>query len=260
MKYLPVVLVLFVISSCSKPEESFIKIPSEFYISIEEQIVPNGKRQVWLELSSTISQYCQEDSLVYNYDPRGLKVRIELLDTYKSEHCGVRIHPLKSRFLLPDFSSHLDLDISLGSSFLIDCIVLNNKADYSIQLIENKGLILKHEKTHKIPENLIWGYAYQKSFGTSNEVIMNNFKRDIEYDCKTDRLPKGYYSYFSILDNNILVLNENPGIAGKYLKFYYPHTKSNEELTALFNKLASTYVDLIGYQINSGSGLEFKSN
>ncbi len=260
MKYIIALVLPLLIGSCSKPEENFIKIPSEFLINVQEEIISDGSRKIWLELSSIQAQYCQDDSLVYNQHQVLSEFNIEILDTYKANHCISRIFPLKSKILLPDFDSTLTLHIFLGSSSVITCAIQNNPDNYTFELVNGTGLILKHNKTFKIPLNLIWGYAYQKSFGPTSEILMSNFKKDIEYDCRTDRMPKGFYSYFSILDNNVLVLNENPGIAGNYLKFYYTHNKTNASLVEFFNGLAAKYVDLVGYKINSGAGHEFKSN
>lgn len=260
MKYFSFLIILTLLSSCSKPEENFIKIPSEFSINIQEEIQSSGMREVWLELSSLNAQYCQDDSLVYNTSIDSLSVFIEILDSYKANDCSQKNYYLNSRIKLPEFTDSLHIQLSLGSASTIHCTVYSFKNYYTIEINEGKGLIKKYEKTYKIPQNLIWGFAYPKSIGPNGENAMINFKKDIEFDCNNYHLPKGYYTYFSVEDNNVLILSESPGIAGNYLNFYFSHSKTKEELIAFFDLLASEYVDLVGYKVTSGFGIEFKSN
>lgn len=260
MKYFNLIFLLALLSSCSKPEENFIKIPSEFTITIQEEIKPTGLREKWIQLSSLNSFYCLDDSLVYNTSSGLNSISIEILDSYKANDCIQKVYFLKSRIKLPDFTDSLQLQLSLGSASIINCSFYNYKNYYTIQINDGTGLIKKYDKTYKIPENLIWGYAYPKSLGPNGNNALLNFNKDIEIHCNNYHLPKGYYTYFSVLEGNVLQLNENPGIAFTYVNFYYSHNKTELQLIEFFNELASKYIDLVGYKINSGYGLEFKSN
>jgi hypothetical protein len=251
--------VLVVICSCSKPEENFTKIPSEFTAAIDEDINSNGEHLLWLELSSTNSQYCPDDSLVYQSSVINNIVTIELADSYKSNDCIQRNYFLKSRINIPQFTDSLQIDLQLGSSSLIHFTVFNFKNYYTIVINSGNGLREKYEKTYKIPQNILWGYAYPLSIGPTSDITIKNFKKDIENELNIVWLPKGYYTYFSVLDYNVLQLNENPGIAGSILNFYYSHNKSEDELKNYFNELTSKYVGLVGFKINSGSGQEYSS-
>lgn len=260
MKYYTFLFLLLALISCSKPEENFIKIPSEFEVSLEEEITNLSSRVLWLELSSMNNEYCPNDSLVYNVSSNINTLSINITSSYRANDCYQKNNNLKTRIQLPNFTDSLQIELNLSTASLINFTVFNNKNDYNIAINQGTGLTKKHPKTFKIPTNLIWGYAYPKSVGPASEVLMVNFKKDIEFDCDLRHLSKGYYSYFSILENNVLVLNENPGIAGNYLNFYYTHYKSEDQLIQFFDNLGSKYVDLVGYKINSGFGKEFKSN
>lgn len=260
MKYLFIVFTLVLHFTCSKPEETYIKIPSQFTATIQESILVNGDRDLYLELSSMNSDYCPFDSLNYQTSVDSNVLYIAISDSYKSNDCFQRNSYLKSRIKLPVFHDSLNIQIVLGSASVIHSSAYIKKNYYHVEIFEGTGLIKKPgiDRTYQIPSNLIWGYAYPISSG--NEVLMTNFERDIAFECNTGYLPKGYYSYFTILDNNVLKLTENPGIAGYLKNFYFPHSKSDQELIQFFESLAFKYSGLVGYEINSGSGKQFKSN
>jgi hypothetical protein len=260
MNYFKIAFLLLLLASCSKPEENFIKIPSEFNAVVQEEIMPNGERNLWLELSSMNSDYCEEDTLVYNGIQKDGYYSIEIFDSYKATDCLYRNYNLKSRIILPKFTDTLSIRVNLGTASTINCTIHNNKNDLRIEITDGIGLINKYPKTYKIPYNLLWGFAYPKSYGSNSELLMANFQKDIENDCPpTKHLEKGYYSYFTISDYNVLILNENTGITGNSTNFYYIHDKSEIELIEYFSTLASKYVDLVGYKITTGSGKEFNS-
>lgn len=257
MRVLVPLLILNFLISCSKPEENFIKIPSEFSVSIVEQIEANKNRHLYLEIASLTSTYCQDDTLVYNETLDSFSLNIEILDTYKANSCYERKYLLSSFIPLPVFSDSLDVTVSLGSASVIKCRVYIWDKSYQIVILGGTGLNNTYQQTFKIPTNLIWGYAYPKSKEPTSESLMNSFKKEVEFDCLTHRLDPGFYSYFTITDNNLILLKTDPGIAGNYIKFYYFHSKTNDELDLLFSDLAEKYNNLVGYKINLGSGKEY---
>ncbi|HEX5626024.1 MAG TPA: hypothetical protein VFX48_08410 [Saprospiraceae bacterium] len=258
MRLFIVLLGISLLAACTKPEENYIKIPSEFSAVLHEQLqTDNNRRNLYLELSSLDAKYCLYDSLVYNQTLINQNFSIEILDSYHSNNCLQRKHYLKSRILLPEFSDSLNIQIELGAASIIAGTIYKTARSYTLDIRQGTGLTSKHNSTLRIPENLLWGYAYPKSIDPTTETLMNNFRLDIEFDCNNFRLPPGFYSYFSILDDHRLVFEENPGIAGKILVFYYTHTKSEVELDLFFSQLAAQYANLVGYQINSGTGKEF---
>lgn len=257
MRLLVSSLILSFLVSCSKPEENFIKIPSEFSVSIVEQIQPSEIRHLYLEIASLTSTYCQEDTLVYNETLDSFSLNIEILDTYKANSCYERKYALSSLIPLPVFLDSLDILVSLGSASVIKCRVYILDKQYQIVILEGTGLNNTYQQTFKIPNNLIWGYAYPKSKEPTSESLMNSFKKEVEFDCLTHRLDPGFYSYFTITDNNSILFKADPGIAGNYIKLYYFHSKTNAELDLFFSDLADKYFNLVGYKINIGSGKEY---
>ncbi len=261
MKYFIYLFSLIILCSCSKPEENFIKIPSQFSVSVQEEIRSQSPtRGLVLELKSMKASYCAEDSLIHSSSYSGDLLTVSISETYKEYDCIQAAYYLKSRIPIPEFQDSIHIQIQLGASAVVNCTIFNYPTYYSIQINNGTGLVNTYEKTYKIPYNMIWGYVYPKSLNEDGQLLMNSFLRDIEFDCSAGRLQQGYYSYFSIVDKDVLVLNENLSIAGIYQNFYHPHEKSEEDLIKLFNSLASKYVNLVGYKINTGSGLEFKSN
>lgn len=104
MRFLILVTALLIFSACTKLEENFIIIPSEFTIAVYESIKIDGTRDLQLELSSLIANYCQEDSLIYktNYDSSFYSIQI--LDSYKANNCSQKNYFLKSNIAIPYFT------------------------------------------------------------------------------------------------------------------------------------------------------------
>ncbi len=250
---------LCLLFGCSKPEENNINIPSEFSVSIVEQIPSLSTRQSFLEIASLTNSYCQEDTLIYNERKDSLHYQIDILNTYKANNCQDRKYFLRSLIALPDIVDSLDINVSLGSASLIKLRVYNDEKIFRIIILEGTGLKNKYSQTYKIPTNLIWGYAYPKSKEPTSETLMNSFRKDVEFDCQTHRLIPGFYSYFTITDSNILIYKDDPSIVGNYIIFYYFHSKSSHELDVFFNDLAEKYINLVGYQIYSGDGKQYKA-
>jgi len=257
MRILIPFLFVGILISCSKPEENFIKIPSEFSVSVVEQIQNTSSRNLYLELASLTSSYCQDDTLVYNIVQDSLEFRVEILDTYKANSCSERKFLLRSLIPLPDFADSLEVLVSLGSASSIRCRVYILEKQYQLVILQGTGLNNKYQQTFKIPKNLIWGFAYPKSKEPTSESLMNSFKKEVEFDCLTHRLDPGFYSYFTITDNNAMIFKADPGIAGTLIKFYYFHSKTDGELDVFFNDLAVKYINLVGYRIYTGSGKEY---
>ncbi|MBK8449871.1 MAG: hypothetical protein IPL42_07530 [Saprospiraceae bacterium] len=259
MRYLKFIVFLFILGACSKPEENFIKIPSEFTVALQEQIQIDGNRILNLEFASLVNNYCPEDTMIYNSRVDSSQFRIQILDSYKANLCIHRKNYLKSIIPLPDIKDSLDVIISLGNASTINMRVYIHPKSYRLELIHGTGLTKKFDETKRLPKNIIWGYAYPKSTDPTSETLLNNFRKDIEFDCSTNRLEPGYYSYLTVQNNYSIILSDNPGIVGNSFNFYYFHYKSDVELVDFFTKISSTYSNLIGYKINSGSGKEFKS-
>lgn len=254
------ILILFTLGSCSKPEENYIKIPSEFHATIQEQINTNGSRNLFLEISSITALYYQSDSLVYNSTVTGNVVQIEVLDSYKANDCLQKVFNLKSRIALPAFTDTLNIFIELGNASIIKAQLSSTPKEYNLTILEGQGLQLKYPGTLKIPQNLVWGFAYPIGSYPTNEIMLQNFIKDLEFDCYTNWLPQGYYSYFLIHDNNNVVLTYNPGFPGSFRNFYYTHKWSDPEMLAFFLNLSNKYSNLIGYNVISGNGLRFGSH
>ncbi|MBK9108118.1 MAG: hypothetical protein IPM92_06965 [Saprospiraceae bacterium] len=253
-------IVVILLNACSKPEENYIKIPSEFYAIIQEEVLPGGTRQLFLELSSITSQYCQSDSLVYHSTVNANEIQIEVLDSYKANDCFQKQFPLKSRIALPTFTDTLNILIELGNASLIKAQIYSAPKEYLMTISEGQGLQLKYPQTYKIPNNLVWGFVYPIGSDPTNEIMLQNFIKDLEFDCYTNWLPKGYYSYFDIKDNNTVVLTYNPGFVGSYRNFYYTHKWSDLEMQNFFQNLSTKYSNLIGYNVISGNGFHFSSH
>jgi hypothetical protein len=204
--------------------------------------------------------YCEEDTLSYLIIPSGDILSIEISDSYQPHTCFQKTSFLKTRILLPQFNDSLPLKLNLGSASIIQFTVFKNSSDYNIEINNGIGLINKFEKTERIPDNLIWGYAYPKILGAEGTLRMNDFIREVQGYCYTARLSPGFYSYFTLSDKNELILNENPGITGNFSNFFYLNFEPKESLQQYFDNLASKYYNLVGYKITTGTGKEFKSN
>lgn len=246
--------------SCSKPEENFIKIPSEFYATIQERILSDATRLIYLEVSSIHPLYCQSDSLVYNTTIVGHQANIEILDSYKANDCIQKIYPLKSTIPLPAFSDSLFVEIALGKASVISAVLTKNDLSYNLSILSGTGLQLKYPFTYKIPKTLVWGYAYPFGSDMTSQIMLQNFIKEIEFDCYTNWLPEGYYSNFQIKANNQVILTDNPGFAGNFKNFYYIHKWSQKQMEDFFQGLSSKYSNLVGFKVSSGCGFQYLSN
>lgn len=260
MNYRILGIVLLFAFACSKPEENFIKIPSEFHATIQERITADSTRSLFLEISSIHPVYCQSDSLVYTTVREDNQVSILILDSYKANDCIQKIYPLKSTISLPQFVDTLHIQIALGKASSIYGILTQNAKSYNLEILSGSGLQLKFPFTYKIPKNLVWGYAYPIGNEMINQIMLQNFIKDIEFDCYTNWLPTGYYSYFQIKENNSVILTDNPGFAGQFRNFYYTHAWSLQEMEAFFRSQSSKYSNLVGYKVTTGCGAQFLSN
>ncbi|MBK8955738.1 MAG: hypothetical protein IPM34_09290 [Saprospiraceae bacterium] len=255
-----ILLGFLVMMGCTKPEENFVKIPSEFYATLQEEILENGNRELYLELSSINSAYCQSDSLVYEITSGDNAVQIKIFDSYKANDCIQKVFELKSRIALPSFSDTLNISIELGDASHIKALLHETPKEYVLDIVEGQGLQLKYPWTFKVPQNLVWGYVYPIGSDPTNEIMLQNFIKDLEFDCYTNWLPKGYYSYFIIKENNQVFLTYNPGFAGTYRNFYYTHKWNDTEMENFFKNISTKYSNLVGYNVISGNGYRFSSH
>ncbi len=249
-----------ILASCSKPEENIIRIPSEFFISIREHITYPGVRSLYLDLSSIQSKYCTQDSLVYKLQRTGNTLNITVFDSYKTSGCLTQLDPLDGQIPLPSFTDSLYLNIRLGSASEIKACITEDSKKYLFNIIQGKGLISKYEQTYKIPDKLLWGYAYPVAVDPICESMIHNLVKEIEFECSTNWLPEGYYSSFSIEENNALIFSEHPSVAGKLLNFYFTHSWSEDEMNDFFQKLSLKYSKLVGFTIHTGTGKVYISN
>lgn len=250
----------FLLTSCSKPEENFVRIPSEFYASVFETINHDGNRKLHLELSSKDKSYCESDSLIINSYETSNDLHIEILESFKASSCITRSFALKSVIDLPEFFDTLELTLVLGSASTMKCMIIKNEKEYRFIIVDGSGISSLYDQTHKISENLLWGYAYPIATDPTCESMMNNLVKAIEFDCSTNWLSAGFYSYFVVHSGNQIEFRLNPGIAGSHRKFYYSHKWTDSQMTAFFKKLSSDYTNLVGFRIQTGNGKEFISN
>lgn len=260
MRILALIIFILISLACSKPEENFVRIPSEFYASVFETIKTNGERSLHLELSSKDKSYCESDSLIISKVESHQGVHIEILESYKANSCITRNFALNSVIDLPDFTDTLNLTLVLGSASTIRCMLVKLEKEYKFIIVEGSGITGLYEQTFKISDNLLWGYAYPIATDPTCESMMNNLVKAIEFDCSTNWLKEGFYSYFLVGQSNHIEFRVNPGIAGNHKKFYYTHNWSEEQMTEFFQQLSSDYANLVGFRIQTGSGKEFISN
>lgn len=213
-----------------------------------------------MELSSKDKSYCESDSLIISTHESNQGIHIEILESYKANSCITRNFALNSVIELPDFEDTMRLTLVLGSASTIHCMVVKLEKEYKFIIVNGSGITSLYEQTFKIPENLIWGYAYPIATDPTCESMMNNLVKAIEFDCNTNWLNPGFYSYFLVGQSNHIEFRINPGIAGNHKKFYYTHQWSEQQMEEFFRHLSSDYAHLVGFKIQSGTGKEFISN
>ncbi len=243
---------------CSKPEENFIRIPSEFQATVTESIHKDGSRSLYLELASISSNYCLGDSLVYNTTTTGADFNVSILESFKANECPSKRFPLDCRIPLEGFTDSMFLHIAFGKATTAMLLLTVDHEVYTLELIDGTGLKLKNFQTRKIPDKLLWGYAYMKSTDPANEQLLAKLIKEIEFDCSTHWLPEGFYSYFYLGSGNAITWVEDPGLAGGYRNFYYSYTWNEMELDQFFHSLAESYERLIGFHIRTSDGKVFE--
>ena len=140
MKIRLLYLFVFSLVACSKPEENSIRIPSEFFVSIRERINSSTDRDLFLDLSSMLSKYCSQDSLVYKLLPNGNTINITVFDSYKTNGCLNQLDPLDGQILLPKFADSLYLNIRLGSASETKAFITQTSKSYILNIQEGSLL------------------------------------------------------------------------------------------------------------------------
>lgn len=248
---------MWVFLGCTKPEENFIRIPSEFQVSVAEAVLEDGSRSLYLDLASISATYCLGDSLVYNTASNGFDFNVSVLESFKANECLSKRFSLDCRIQLKGFSDSMVLHIAFGKATTALLLLTDNRDFYKLELIDGTGLTLKTPQTRKIPDKLLWGYAYVKSTDPANEQLLTKLVKEIEYDCTTHWLPEGFYSYFYLGAGNSITWVEDPGLAGGYRNFYYSYSWNEVELDQFFHSLAESYERLIGFHIWTSDGKVF---
>lgn len=253
-------LFLFVLLSlsCQKEPEILINIRPQYKISLLETWDNSQKFKV-LKIETIETFGCTDDTVAVTYRLENQVLTIYIGDKPKNNPCEFGRAPLINKIRLPDFEYVLAIEIIIPGEIHSKGFISNQENFYQLTIEEHKGIEVKFHETQKIEQQLIWGYAYPKSYDLANKQLAYNFTYNIEENSIIKRLNPGFYSYFKITQDRKFVWEDNLDIFGEVINFYYFHQLDDIKLEEYLGFLQQNFNNIIGFKVQTGSGKNIES-
>ena len=109
---------------------------------------------------------------------------------------------------------------------------------YQVEMRNSDGITFPYKRLYRIPQNTIWGYiAYDEN---SSIPVASSFLNELEVLAVDKNFQDGYYGYFSVLNNNLSILNEDIPFS-KQTAFGYEFEGNNDNLIGLLTSFRNNY-------------------
>jgi hypothetical protein len=124
---------------------------------------------------------------------------------------------------------------------------------YELEMRDFNGIVIPEKRLYKVPQNTIWGYI--ASDYSSADSVSDGFINELAEVSDDQDYIDGYYSYFSVVDNELTILNRNiPQDSVRTFGFSYQG--DNSDLTAILSTYRSQNSG-VDFKIFTSTGEEF---
>ena len=208
---LPLVVILFLLSSCEKTEPAPINVVSvdqEFEVFPSQNISEDGSA-FYLTIRTVEVQSCLNADLMASMEILEDKIIIDIDGIEAPENCIEGESFPKRDFLLPNIPKQYNIEFLIGElvSTTGQLIITDNSIAMDIDMLG--AVYIMGAMLNKIEENYYWGFVVRKEGVSPNtSIIPLEEARDELYSILADRqdIEAGQYDVFEILDDGTVMI------------------------------------------------------
>lgn len=249
---------LLLASGCNLSSlEDTVVIPDvseEFYLDLWEELTPEG-RFLEFRLRTIADEPCRNAKIAYEFQQTSRELSISINEIIREEGCEAGEAPAKADILTstPLSGGFYLLRVDLRDKVSAEGRLVVSSGSYSINLEEDRGIVLLRPRLMRIPDETIWGYIFYEE--EALEVAATAFLADLELASEPVSLPEGYYGYFRVESNREVKFSTNTAPAGA-IPFAYRYDGDKEALTALLEAYRSEYGEALNIKLFNTRGEE----
>jgi hypothetical protein len=238
-------LLIFTIGCKDEPteEEVDVTIDSEFNILLWESL-EESSRTFNINVETIKSESC-ENTL------------IDVTPFIVGSIVSINIHDIPAPDCpSPTFVADANVEVGTLNSQSYETVislkdVIENEGTLTVEddyyeLIMNAfdGIVIPENRLYKVPQNTIWGYI--ASDNSNADSVVDGFIDELEDVTDSQDYIDGYYGYFSALNNQLTILNQDL-LQSSVSTFGFSYQGDNSDLTNILSTYRSQY-----------AGVEFK--
>ncbi len=222
-------LLVFTIGCKDDPIEEGVDvtIEKEFEILLWESL-DDSSRTFNLNVETIKSEFC-ENTL------------IDISPSVVGNDIFITIHDIPAPDCpSPTFIADANVEVgSLNSNFYKTVISLKNVVEnegiltvdddyYELTMNEFNGISIPENRLYKVPQNTIWGYV--ASDDNNADSLVDGFIAELEDVTDSQAYIDGYYGYYSVLNNELTILDQGISQSSVRTTFGFSYQGDNSDL------------------------------
>lgn len=231
------------------------EVEKEFQIELREKLGP-APRSLQVLIQTVKLQPCLNAMISHAILPAPGLIRIDIAGIELPDNCIPGAAPARDTILLDGLSgTHFLFEVNLQNTISNEGTLRITNEAYTLDLGNEKGLVLPFKQLRRIPDYTIWGYAGHSS--PSAAGIAGQFVNELFARSTAANLQAGNYGYFSVApgSGSITVANSPADLTLRPFAFRY--MGNLDDLRSLTESYRNQYGALLQIKLVAVTGEVF---
>ncbi len=214
-------------------KDTVVKVQAEFKVDLFEEL--KDSRNFQFRLKTIDPQPCINNSIDYTANRVLSRLNLAIHEIIEAQDCIEGMEPVSAEASLGYLvNGAYEVQINLKNTIVNEGLLEVTNEAFVLSMSTENGYELVREELRRIPNRYIWGYvAYSEKNPAEQQAI--NFLGELAGMTSPSSLTKGYYGYFTINDDNVVVLPSAP--QPSYFKTFHFQSNGNiNDIKALLDE------------------------